>query len=222
MKIVNARYGIDIELPEERIAVRIIENKLAMREIVHSIWEQCDGSEGEFVLSEDKVLKIGKVCHSILNPFCIDFNNKKIISTLYGEMSNAAEEYIQEKAELNSGVINILDKVSLALGYSGLEYNYDFAWNDLFKVYGVKLSIEYDSLLEKLVEYIKLMSKLCGIQVVFLVNIKLFLSNEELLELYSAACYNKVRLVLIEGNEQEKLEKERLYIIDKDNCFIVK
>ena len=54
-----------------------------------------------------------------------------------------------------------------------------------------------------------------------LVNIKQYLTENEISELYKLAMYSKIQLVLIEFNMYgEKSEYEDIYIIDKDSCII--
>ena len=61
-----------------------------------------------------------------------------------------------------------------------------------------------------------------GIKVVCLVNIKDYLSDEEILELYLNANYNKIHIVLVESREAKVLSNEKICIIDKDKCIIKK
>ena len=54
-----------------------------------------------------------------------------------------------------------------------------------------------------------------------LVNIKQYLTENEISELYKLAMYSKIQLVLIEFNMYgKKSEYENIYIIDKDSCII--
>ncbi len=54
-----------------------------------------------------------------------------------------------------------------------------------------------------------------------LVNIKQYLTENEISELYKLAMYSKIQLVLIEFNMYgKKSEYEDIYIIDKDSCII--
>lgn len=222
MRLVNSRLGLDIVLKENIASVLVVENKKEMCYVVETLWNQCNGLEGDFVLSKDKIIKIDKCTHIILNPFSIDFNSKKIINALYSEMSDVASIYTEDKGEINKRILELLDNVLLSISYSGVEYNIDFSWNDIFKLYSVKLEEQYANLLEKTVEYIKVLSKLCGIQILFLVNYKTYFTKEEIEELYCQANYNKIHIVMIEAFESEKLSREDVYIVDNDRCFIVK
>ena len=89
-------------------------------------------------------------------------------------------------------------------------------------LYGVKIENETETVLDGLIEYIKILSQMMFVPILFLVNIKSYLSKEEVLELYKMARYHKVHLVLLESIEREIIDFEQLFIIDKDLCLIVK
>lgn len=222
MKLVDSKLNLSIEMSENVVNVLVVENKITLSYVIENIWKQCNGQEGDFVLSENKMIKIDKEMEVIINPFDLNFNNKKIISALYSNLSEKANELIEEKAELNSKIINFLDKIILSESYAGIEFALDFSWNDLFKMYNIKIDDNYNSLLNRMTEYIKLITNFCGIKVLCIINIKTYLSEQELSELYACANHNKIFLLLIEASESEKLFNEKIIIIDEDDCLIVK
>lgn len=221
MRFVNAHYGINLELEESNPQIIVLENRTVMREIVEELWNQCSGLEGSFVLSENRTLKLEKNMELVINPFSIDFQNRKIISALYTKMSVAANEQIEEKCQVNSDIINMLDLISSSVNYSGITYQLDFPWTDLFKMYGVKIDVPED-FISRIIEYMKIVSELCGISIFCFVNLKSYLTDEEIMDLYKNSEYNKIKLILIEPNETEIIESEHLLIIDRDQCLIDK
>lgn len=223
MKLVNGEYGIKIEFAENEANVLVVENRKSMASIVMEFLKQYNGEEGTFVLSDDKTLNISKNIELIVDPFSINFNNKKIINGLYSHLTETGNDcLIEDKSKINELIINILDKLFFQETYIGIEHNLDFQWADLFKFYGVKISEQYDSLLEKIVEYIKVISEFSSVKIIVFVNLKSYLNDEEMEELYTQAFYSKIHLLLIENNEYIKLQQENVIIIDEDNCLIVK
>ena len=222
MKLVNSKLGLCIEMQENNTDILVVEDKSTMVSVVSDLYNQCNGIEGDFVLSEDSIIKIEKNMEIIVNPFDINFNNRKIISALYNELSIIGNEYPIQKNELNRKIVDLIDNLILASNYTGIEYNIEFSWNDLFKLMGIKIDEKYDSILSKIIEYMKITSNLCGIKILTLVNIKAYLTEKELMDLYLNASYNKVQLLLIDSYEQEKLNGESIYIIDRDKCLITK
>lgn len=74
--------------------------------------------------------------------------------------------------------------------------------------------------LEQVIEYMKLLQSLCRVKVLFLVNIKLFLSDEQMMLLYKEANYINLQIILIEHIQKNRISEEKIVIIDRDNCII--
>lgn len=223
MKLVNSNYGLSIEMKEGITDILVIENPKCFADIVNDIFMQQNGDEGDFILSEDnKEIAIQKVLNIIINPFSLDFNEKRIVSKLYRDLTDVAMERIQEYSEINYKIVNELERITSVAGYSGISYNFDFDWKSLFKLYDVRIENNYETLIEKLIEYVKISSILCNIKVIVFVNLKDMLIKSELDELYKTASSIKIQLILIESCEKIKEADEHIYIIDNDMCIIEK
>lgn len=123
---------------------------------------------------------------------------------------------------MKNGMLYLIEGIQERLQYQNIAYNLEFSWENLLKLYQVHFEPLCVSLLEKLVEYIKIASNLLNLKVIGFVNLKLYLTEEQLHYLYEIAFYNKVNLLLIENIENTQLEEEKLYIVDRDKCIIVK
>ena len=222
MKLVNSQINYTIDFMENIVNVLVVENPDIMTELITNLWRQCNGADGSFVLSDDEELKIDKNMNIIINPFDIDFNSKKILSALFNSMSQRANDCIEQKTLINASIINVLDDILLHESYPGIEHSLDFSWIDVFKIYNVKIEQNHDTLIQKLIEYIKILVNYCGVRILCLVNIKSFLSDNEIKELYKYAGLSKMQLLLVESNEKEALSCENICIIDNDRCIINK
>ena len=223
MKLINAKYDLMIDMRENKVDMLVLENAAIMSEIVEDLYKQTLGGEGSFILSvEGKELKFEKHFALIINPFAVNFNDKKIINKLFSELAFVGNEFVVEKTQINSKMIQLLENIIDNVQYDNLSYNLDFDWNNLFKLYDVKINNEFDALLEKMIEYIKVLSELCSVKVVCMVNIKSFLQDDEIERLYEMAFYYKIQLLLIESSEKKSILGENIYIIDNDGCLIIK
>lgn len=86
-------------------------------------------------------------------------------------------------------------------------------------MYGVKIENQ-EGFLSQIIEYMKVISEMCGISLLCFVNLKKYLSKTELLDLYKNKEYNKTNILLIESSESELIDEEHITIIDKDRCVI--
>ncbi len=91
----------------------------------------------------------------------------------------------------------------------------------LLKAFNVRIFQEENTLLERLVAYIKLGTRYLGIRQYFFVNLKCFLSGTELILFYKEAALEHVGLFLLENTVREKIDGEKIVIVDKDLCEIV-
>lgn len=86
--LVNTFYNLELRLIENEITVLSLEAPSAYQKIMHDLWQQYNGNEGSFILSENgKELKIQKNVECIYNPFTVNLNDKKILTKLYQELS---------------------------------------------------------------------------------------------------------------------------------------
>ena len=221
MKLTYSTYGIMFELEENKVNVFIIEDPTVLVEVVYSLSEQCEGQEGEFVLSEEnKVLNISKNVSFVKEPFSIDCNNRKILTKLYQELEREGITGVEEMQgdfykSYISYITNLCQKSDFLLTFVDKP-----ELQDILKLAEVKIDVQTQSILEKVIEYIKISSNLLKQNIFVFLNLKLFLTEQEIEELYKECFYRKVHLILIEATYQMKRAEEKICVIDKDKCVI--
>ena len=187
MKLVNAELFLNINIEENKPVVLTIENPKAMAEVVGQLYELYNSGEGDFILSEDgKELPFERTTEIIINPFLIDFNSRKVQSKLYSELLNAEASYVEEKALIQALIIEYLDKLTQNVPYEMISNDLDLDSMKLFKMFEVRIEAQCNSLLEKLVEYTKILSRLLRKRLLVFVSISSYLDTNELNALYDA------------------------------------
>ena len=149
MKLVNSKYNLDIEFEENISNTLVLENKQHMIDVIQNLILQLKGDEGDFVLSAEKNVKFDKVVEFIANPFEIDFNNKKIVTKLFEQLIAVASECVEEYNFINGKIVGALDDICSKIEYSNVEYNLEYEWKSIFKLYNVRIGENYNSLCEK-------------------------------------------------------------------------
>jgi len=222
MKLVNSNWTFSVDFYEGVIEQLVIESPTTMCEVLSEIKKQCAGEEGQFVLSDcGKELSVSQKVDLIVDPFSIDINNKKVIKQLYDELSHVAYEednYLNTQGAL-SGILNMIEDITEDSRYS-LSYSMDVNLQTLFKDYEVKIDVESSSFEEYIIEYTNAMKDYCDIKLFILVNLKNYVEKEKMIDLYSTWIYNKINVLLIESSQNEILDHEETWIIDKDMCEI--
>lgn len=221
MKLVNISSGIDIDINENEVNELIIEHKSLFTKTIEMLMKQANGEEGDFVLSENsKIIKLEKCSDVIVDFFTMTPNNKKVINKLYASLEIIANNYVEEKADINARIISMLDAITTSVGSADLTYDLDYKWSDIFKLYSLQFEENYSDIVNKITSYIKIISQFSDIRVIFLVNVRSFLSNEEMQKVFEMAYYCKINIFLLESHEREEREGIKRYVIDKDMCFI--
>ena len=225
MKIAHSMLEKPIEFEENVVNVLVVENPKMFSVVVADFYKQIENNEeGGFVLSEDsKVLSMQKYLDIILEPFTVDLNQKKIINKLYTKLKEKSveSEMYKETTELQSNIFAYIEKISETVEYPLVYDSSGIDFQDVFKMVDLKLEANHESLLEKLLDYMTVVHEFLGISHFVAVNLKSFLSFEDLEELYKGIQYKKLSLFLLENKTQENNSTvEKLYILDSDLCSI--
>ncbi len=223
MKIVHPLLEIPVILEENIINTIVVENQTAFSMMIGELVNQTKDKEGQFVLSDGlKQLSIASSCELILEPFSLDLNQRKIISRLYSRLKDTTVEsdfYVSTR-ELVSHIISYTDKITQTVDYP-LEYSSDIDMASVFKLVDLRLEENHETLLEKILNYLSVVQEFINISVFVFVNIKSFLLDKDLQELFKAASYKKYKILLFESISREKFcDAEKIYIIDSDLCSI--
>lgn len=221
MKVIYSKYSIELALEENQVNSLIIENPIIMCEVVRDLMSQMKGENGDWILSEeDNMLPFLKNCVFIDNPFVINSNEKRILTKLYKELADQVKNLMYEEyMQLTSATFSFLEQLFTTVPYH-LDMELEVDVSTMLKAYDVKLASDCVEPLEMLIDYLRAISSICGIRVVWLLNLKQFLSKEQMEQLYEFCFYEKIYLINIEGQQKYLLPQEKSVIIDEGLCLI--
>lgn len=223
IQISNVNFETEIILKEESPLTIYLENSNDFYEKVCELANAFNGQETSFTFWEnDKQINPDKFGDIITNVFSFDINNKKVQTLLYKKIE---ENYffttsMQELNSLNVNLINLFSNLFTDLPFV-LDYK-ELSLQDLLKTCSVKFQEDYESLLEKIVNYVNILTELKSCKFLILVNVKQVLDKNSLHELYKHCLNEKIALLLIEHIKTEPLFKEeRAITITEDLCEIL-
>lgn len=224
MKLSYPIFENPIIFKENKINVLVIENQKLFVKLINELLHQINGFDGKFVLSLNfKEIEINKNMDMLIDPFSLDINQKKVITKLYSHLKNTALDsdfYIDTKAIL-SEIMQYAEKISQTSQFP-LAYANDIDIVSVFKILDLKIEICLESLVEKILDYCSVVQEFCGITCMVFVNLKCYLSDEELEQFYRIVSYKKIFILLLENTVREqRFEIEELHIIDSDLCEII-
>lgn len=223
MKLVQGKYNLLLPISEDKPSILVIENPDVMTEFVSSLIQQSTGNEGDFLfVNGEKSLDFQKSVELVIDPFSVDFNNKKVLSSLFSNLSRTGNDFIEKKSDVLQKSITLLEFLVSKENFIGITYNSDFDWTAFFKMFGVQFENEYESLLVKLTEYLKLLSSFSKCELIVFVNLSSYLSQNDLNQLLKTALYCKIKVVFIESSDILSFSKAHVCVIDKDQCLITR
>lgn len=219
--LAHSRRNIKMEMPEDKVSVLVIENPVIMREILQELEEQMRGDPGEIILSIGyEPVSIAKSFILVSDPLNINCNDRKILTRLYQSIMDEEKiQYFVERDNFDRAYLAYLREISL-LSPLPIIYDEKIDLGELLKSAHVAIDYSAGSYVENLWNYIRVMSDLFHIKIFAFMNLKCFLSEQELDLLYTQCFYEKKQLLLIESHDTPFREDEKKYIIDADGCMI--
>ena len=221
MKIAHEKLSTVLEFSKGMCLGIVIENQRFMYEFVTDIKKSIEKSETGIVISQNNepISMVDKV--SLIIDF-IDFplNSKTLSTKIVNELSRIAEnetfynETHKLLAQIGKTVYKYAMDVPHEIGFEKLNMQ------NILKSIGVFVEDDYDTLEEKILAYMDLTRELEGKELFVFVNLRSFISNSNFDAMIETALEREHNILLIDGMEYQKLEKEKRLIIDSDLCEI--
>lgn len=222
MMLTHPDLKIEILYSEEHINVLVIENEDFFFQTVQDFWNQINKIGGHYVLSEEyEQLDFSKnvELHTQFVPF--DMNKKDLITKLYAKLNSTAnnEELYMKTMELSQKINSYVNELTRTID-NDLDYSATFDLATLFKGINLRFNDEYNSLSEKIIEYMANTRQFESDKLHIFVNYKSYVSKDELKALYETIINHKYKVLFVESHDGNKLQYEKKYIIDNKMCEI--
>lgn len=198
MKITVSYLENNIEINNENINVLEIENKKIFFRLINDLNQICNGNVIEEIKTfiDDKEVSIINKVNVISDYFNIDFSKYMLsINKLINEnlKDNSDKSLLLLYKKLIQKYNSIISTVDLPI-----MVNNDVTIESLTKI--LKLKINYkNSIIENLFSIIELERSLKYSKFIVLVNLKQYLDDTELKELYKYSIYNNVNIILVDS-----------------------
>ena len=90
----------------------------------------------------------------------------------------------------------------------------------LIKATGVSLKEEYESLAEKVIDYMEMVNTLERRKLYILVNFRSYVSDKEMIYFIDTVLRHELNVLIIESTERSILKGELRYLVDESLCEI--
>lgn len=214
----ESKFGITFD----KINVFVVENNAKFYNYCKELKLQEEGETGNFILFDDKKeYPISKNVKVIFDYFNLDLNEKKLQTTLFNSLSNICQgEMLNEYSELITYIASFMEKLNSYSEFD-IDFNEQIPLSAIFKVFGVCAKEDTSNLVSCLVNYMQFCTKLLGTKLFVFINLKTFLSDEDLQKLYKQTKLDEINILLLENTLRPKLDGEYITLIDNDLCEII-
>ena len=221
MKLVHYDFENSFDISVGKVNILVIEAEEYFRKYIYEMFRQIHGESGNFVLSDgEQILDLGKHAAVIESYACLSVDDRKTSSKLYDSLNKIIEsDLFVEYQNLRGNILSFLTRLNAESDCS-LSFDDESDAEGLFKAFNLHIE-EEQSLLEKVLVYMRVRLVYFKINCFFFVNLKTVLSQKELLRLYHEAELMEVCLFLFENTFKAKLDSESVIIIDRDLCEIL-
>ena len=208
MKLAYVDLSRPIELDYQKATEWVIESPELFVQYTQMLYQQMEGAEGEFILSE--------------NDEILDFSKQaEIQKKLYSELQKAAygENAFLDTQKIEAELKNYIYQLEYISGYD-ISVNEELDLTGIFKALDVQMDEPELDFCERLVQYMKIMAELLGKKLMIFVNIRSYINEEQLKRVMETAVHNELALLFIENIQRDFSNDRRYYIIDKDKCEV--
>lgn len=222
MNLVTKLLENSLEIKAKKINTLVIEDRkyftLFLREIIENINKE---SETLDLIEDYKKLDFAKSTEVIFDLFNLDANGASLLKKLYTELEKDlnSEDMYKKRIELEASLSNFIDDLVFRSRFS-LSYG-EINYSSLFKSFSVEFDYDKSSLIERLIEYLKVSSDLLNEKLFIIVNLDSFLTDDDLIELANFLCYNEIKVLGLQNSITREVNScDNLRIVDKDLCEI--
>lgn len=224
MRLIHKDFGFTFDFKENTKSLLVVENPTEFCGMVQELISDDLTEEQRFVLSENNVpIKRKDHLLCVVNPLSITLNERRLLGKL-GEILK--KEILSSELLLeNNQIIVSLEKYALHIIQNmdwELTYTDKIDVQSLLKFVGIQFEDHQNSLIEKMVDYIRVTHDMLGVDCFVFVHLLSYLTEYEMEKLYEYAWYYKINLLLLESRQPESIESfKEIVIIDKDACEIL-
>ena len=196
-----------------------VENKNYFYKIVKELNNIANGEMEDNIIftdNESNEINIINKINIIIDYFNIDFNSKKILSLINKKINSSIS--VNDKDNL-SKLYNKIKKIYIPILNDmnlNIDINNDFDLDLIIKLLNVSIKNK-DNILDNLFLLIDIEHELNMNKLLVFVNLKQYLNEQELIELYKYLLYNNIVVLLIDSQAYGiSNEYEKKIIIDND------
>lgn len=199
----------------------VIENPKFLREVIKDL--TISEEEKELSITVDgKVLNFDKDLDIVFNPLKLDFNSKRAMTTLLKMLlkTSVSEDFYLATNKLKTKIVKYFSEIVEAGDFEFEVSADDFTMDSVAKAVSIHIVGDEDDFVELLTDYVSMMAELAKIKLFVFVNLRCFMSDEDIKRFHHNLDNHQIDTLLLEGLSKEPLQNIPRLLVDKDLCEI--
>lgn len=222
MKIIHCEHNIEVNFDYGEIRSIIIENPRILDSFVLGLYNSTSRKEDKvYILDNFEKIEFAKLVDLVFSPLELTYEKKDIQKKL---LQNILEEITESDisyrfSEICSSFLENIYEVKINSEYE-IDFDENLEMQKLIKCFDIHLKEPIGSFVERIVEYLSVMSKLMGKQIFILVGCAHYIDNDEYKLLQKHVAHENVAVLTVEGRQNRLKNLGNQYIMDVDLCEI--
>ena len=222
MKIIHCEHNIEVDFDYGEIRSIIIENPRILDSFVLGLYNSTSRKEDKvYILDNFEKIEFAKLVDLVFSPLELTYEKKDIQKKL---LQNILEEITESDisyrfSEICSSFLENIYEVKINSEYE-IDFDENLEMQKLIKCFNIHLKEPIGSFVERIVEYISVMSKLMDKQIFILVGCAHYIDNDEYKLLQKHVAHENVAVLTVEGRQNTLKNPGNQYIMDVDLCEI--
>ena len=213
-----------IFLSEDEPAVLTLENPGLLAALVQDLQAQTNNEPGGFQLLDGlKAVTFSKDVALVHSPFVLDFEQRRLMTRIQSDLNalSMSPEHYESTAQIQTALQNYLHELEAAYTVP-LQWDVEISAANIAKAANLGIMTEGLSLPERVLLFLQTSTALKVAKYFVFVNLRPFLSQEQLRDMLHEVRLKKYCLLLIEGKDMPRCDAcERRLTIDDALCEIV-
>ena len=220
MKLVHINISRHIDFDINFCYSLIIENSKEFYRLTNELYQQTNGEEGNFVLSNNDILDISKNCLFIYDYYTNLLSSKKVQNILNNKILQIIQDndFYKEFSQINKILLDINDKIKETIN-TNIEYNQEFSNENLLKISNYKIT-QTNSLIDNIINYIDFYTQNTKINTIIFVGAFTVFEQSTIEMLIKQLKYMQLNVLFIDNYQKYKIDNIETIIIDNDLCVI--
>ncbi len=200
----------------------VVESPRFLRRLIKD-FSLVDESNRISVVEQGKALKFDRDVDLIFNPLHLDFNNRRVTTTLLKMLvkTSLSEDFYMSTNSFKAKIIRYLDRIvdaeNFAFEVSAVD---DFTIDAIARAVNLHIVGDEDDFVSLLIDYLSMMAELARIKLSVFVNLRSLLTGDELLRFCHDLDNHQLNVLLLENRDFGKMSGAPRIIIDRDDCEI--